>query len=91
MSSDSEMSIVSASSTDAEDRDDMEDEESDDEVLLSNVTPYQDEPLAEADQTGESEDEEANVDGLTPAVLEARYEKEVSVSSWLVLSLTSCH
>ena len=32
----------------------MEDEESD-EVPLSNVTPYQDEPLAEADQT-EGED-----------------------------------
>ena len=56
MSSDSEMSIISTSSTDTEDKDNMEDEWSDDEDYLSNVTPYQDKPLAEADQT-EGEDE----------------------------------
>ena len=42
MSSDSEMSIISTSSTDTEDKDNMEHECSDDEVHLSNVTPYQD-------------------------------------------------
>ena len=50
------MSIISISSTDTEHKDNMEDEESDDEVILSNETPYQDEPFAEADQT-EGEDE----------------------------------
>ena len=48
LSSDSEMSTILRSSTDTEDKDNMEDEESD-EVLLSDVTPYQDEPLTEAD------------------------------------------
>ena len=56
MSSEFEMSIISTSSTDTEDKDNMEDEWSDDEVLLSNVTSYQDEPLVEADQT-QGEDE----------------------------------
>ena len=44
MSTDPEMSISSISSTDTEDKDNTRNEESDDEELLSNVTPYQDEP-----------------------------------------------
>ena len=60
MSSHSEISIISRSSTDTEDKHNMEDEESDDEVLLSNETSYQDEPLTEADQT-EGENEEATM------------------------------
>ena len=56
LSSDYKMCIISASSTDTEDKYNMEDEESNGEVLLSNVTPYKDEPLGEADQI-EGEDE----------------------------------
>ena len=48
---------------------------------------YEDEPLA--DEINEAEDQEAkeetDIDGLTPFVLEQRYEKSVSVDSWYVL------
>ena len=48
--------------------------------------PYQDEPLAEVEDDGENqeENEEAGVDGLTTAVLEARYERDVSVNAWYI-------
>ena len=88
MSSDSEMSNMSDSSTSLVEEDDIEVEEGDVEVVYSQITPYEDEPLAADDgEDRETTDdgEEADVDGLTPAVLEARYEKEVAVNSWLVL------
>ena len=76
MSSDSEIceSIDSVESTD-----ENQDSEEDWGVLETEIIPYQDEPLADAvdEETmavdGES-DEEKDVDGLTPAVLEQRYE-----------------
>jgi len=47
--------------------------------------PYQDEPRAEVEDVGENqENEEAGVDGLTTAVLEARYERDVSVNAWFI-------
>ena len=50
------------------------------------ITRYQDEPLAEDDEKENGErEEEADMDGLTPAVLESRYEREVSLESWYVL------
>lgn len=54
-------------------------------VIDSAIAAYQDEPLADKDdeETGVSS-EEADVDGLTPSTLEARYERTVSVDSWLV-------
>ena len=75
MSSDSKMSIISTSSTDTEDKDNMEDEWTDDEVLLSNVASYKDEPLADADQTeskdkdnmeDEESDDEVHLSNVTP-------------------------
>ena len=49
-------------------------------VVYGQVTPYQDEPLAEDDDKENGErNEETDLDGLTPAVLKARYELEVSV------------
>ena len=46
----------------------------------------QDEPLAEDGSTAEGNEvnEEADEDGLTPIVLEARYEREIPVNSWFV-------
>ena len=56
------------------------------QVIFSQIEPYQDEPLAEDDNTGEGNevDEEADEDGLTPTVLEARYEREIPANSWFV-------
>lgn len=45
---------------------------------------YEDEPLAEVcdDRNSDSDDEETDSDGLTPAVLAARFERTVTVDSW---------
>ena len=50
------------------------------------IEPYPDEPLAEDDSSGDGNevDKEADEDGLTPTVLEARYEREIPVNSWFV-------
>ena len=83
MSSDSEMSAFSESSNNEEDIDVSEEEGEDIEVVYSQYTPYQDEPLAEDDEE-EDQDEETDVDGLSPALLESRFERTVAVNSWFV-------
>jgi len=82
MSSDSELGAFSESSNNEEDTDVFEKEDEDIKVVYSQYTPYQDEPLAEDDE--EDQDEEADVDGLSPAVLELRYKRTVAVNSWFV-------
>ena len=90
MSSDSEMSGFSDMSGNPENEDIEEGEDEDFDVIYSVITPYLDEPLAQVDagdeNTGEESAgvEEVDEDGLTPSVLETRYEKRVPVSSWLV-------
>ena len=71
MSSDSELSAFSESSNDDENIDVSEEEDEDIEVVYSQYTPYQDEPLAE-DEEEEDQAEEADEDGFSPAVLEWR-------------------
>lgn len=82
MSSESEISDFSQTLSEPEE----EEEDDDVQVIFSQIEPYQDEPLAEDDSTGEGNgvNEEADEDGLTPTVLEARYEREVPVNSWFV-------
>ena len=59
------------------------DESSSDEMqVVGIVQPYADEPLAHT--SDEDEDDEEDQDGLTPAVLRARFEDEVTVNDWLV-------
>ena len=84
MSSDSEIGVSSCDSSDTQQL--SEDEEQDLEVVCSQFAPYQDEPLAEEDDDESRDDdtEEADADGLTARVLEARYERTVAVNSWLV-------
>ena len=79
MSSDSEESIMSESSGDSSERDSGEDIE-----LVSYVEPYEDEPLASDDGENEDEEEEQDADGLTLAVLEARFERQITIREWLV-------
>ena len=83
MSSDSETSAFSESSNNEEDLDVSEEEGEDIEVVYSQYTPYQDEPLAEDDEE-DDQDEEVDLDGLSPAVLESRFERTVAVNSWFV-------
>lgn len=90
MASDSELS-ESIDSTESIETEDSEEEWG---VIETEMTPYQDEPLADVDD-GESNhsEEEVDIDGLTPAVLEQRYDGTVSVDSWLVTffgSLRNC-
>ena len=80
MSSDSEVSRIYQSSSDPDEGDSVESEDEDIGVVYAEITPYQDEPLAEEDEEENGErNEEADLDGLAPAVFEARYESEVSV------------
>ena len=85
MCSDSEMSSNYQSSSDPEEEDFVDSEDEDIAVVYGQITPYQDEPLAEDDEKENGEREEADMDGLTPAVLESRYEREVFLESWYVL------
>ena len=51
--------------------------------ISGQIEPYEYEPLASSNeaQTSESE-EEADIDGLTLAILARRFEKEVPVREW---------
>ena len=53
-------------------------------VFDGQMSPYGDEPLAEVcdDRNSDPDDEETDSDGLTSAVLAARFERNVTVDSW---------
>ena len=60
--------------------------ENEGEVIIRGNRPYQDEPLAavneeESPVVSDSENE-TDEDGLTPAVLEARYLRQTDVHTW---------
>ena len=86
MSSDSEITSVEQSdSEETEPEEEIENDDVDVGVVLSLVQPYEDEPLADAlAEPMEEDNEDADADGLTPTVVEARYERTVSVTSWFV-------
>jgi len=74
MSSDSEESLGNAST--------LEEENSASEgEISSHFVPYEDEPLA-SDSSEVEDDDEVDIDGLTAAVLAARYEKRVHFREW---------
>ena len=83
MSSESEISDYSQTSSEPKEE---EMEEDSVQVIFSQIEAYQDEPLAEDGSTAEGNevDKEADEDGYTPIVLEARYEREIPVNSWFV-------
>ena len=92
MSSDSEMSDLSERSSNTEEGETEEEEDEDVKIIYSQLTPYQDEPLAEVDTSDNTRDAndieegEFDEDGLTAATLEARYERETPVNLWLINS-----
>ena len=63
-----------------------DEEEQDLGIVDGEFLPYQDEPLQdpeEADNNSDfDDDEETDADGLTPAMLESRFEREVDISTW---------
>ena len=81
MSSDSETSL-SSDSMDTSDSSNSSGQEWG--VFDGQMSPYGDEPLAEVcdDRNSDSDDEETDSDGLTPAILAARFERTVTVDSW---------
>lgn len=80
-SSDSESNIF-ANLSSSSDEDIMEE---DVEEIGGQITPYEDELLADSEASARTEEnEETDLRGLTPAVLEARYERVIAVSSWFV-------
>ena len=56
---------------------------SDEMEVVGLVEPYADEPPAHS--SDDEEDAEEDLDGLSPAVLRARFEREVAVNEWFVL------
>ena len=53
-------------------------------VIDGVVIPYEDEPLADFGEevSLNANEEETDIDGLTPSTLESRFEGNVSVDSW---------
>ena len=79
MSRDSEISTNFQSSSDPGKEDFVDSEDEDIAVVYRRITKHHDEPLAKVDEKENGERErEADMDELTPAVLEASYEREVS-------------
>ena len=76
MSSDSEMSDLSERSSNTEEGETEEEEDEDVEIIYSQLTPYQDGPLAIVDANDNTRDAddigESDEDGLTATSLEAR-------------------
>jgi len=85
------MSDLSERSSNTEEGETEEEEDEDVEIIYSQLTPYQDEPLvvdASEDTQGANdvEEGESDEDGLTAATLEARYERETPVNLWSINS-----
>ncbi|KAL9976616.1 hypothetical protein ACROYT_G013938 [Oculina patagonica] len=59
---------------------DFEESTEDLELATREPEPYQDKPLVRESKVDESE--ETDLDGLTPADLEARFERRVAVCEW---------
>ena len=82
MSSDDEvMSLEDSSFTDGS----SESSESGEFEMVSIARPCVDEPLAHS--SDESEDDENDQDGLSPAILRGRFVGEVCVNDWLVITI----
>lgn len=69
-------------SSEQEESEQPEDDEEQEELVVQfgDFQPYQDEPVGLS--SDEEERNDTDEDGLTPAVLESRFEREVPVNSW---------
>ena len=84
MSSDTDTSNSYDSMESGEESEDLGDSGEEWGFAEGQISLYRDEPLADVgdEEDASMNEEEADADGLTPAILEARYEKTVSVDSW---------
>ena len=78
MSTDVSDSLMSDSSQSCHELSEVSEEELE---VLTEFQPYLDEPLADDDADYVGEDK-ADQDGLTPEILEARYEHRLTVCEW---------
>ena len=79
------MSDLESTSTSSSEREINEpsDDSNDNYVFSGEYLPYQDEPLA-SDSNSHGEDGAEDEDGLSAAVLEKRFEKEITLDKWYV-------
>ena len=75
--SDSDYQISSSASISS---DELSSDSSEEMEVLGQVEPYADEPPAHT--SDEEEDAEEDQDGLSPAVLRSRLEREVPLNNW---------
>ena len=68
----------------SEDSEQERESDDSDRILMEGgpVEPYQDELLAVDNSDSDESDSEEDEDGLSPAILEAHYDREVAVASW---------
>ena len=71
---------ISSSASMSSDEHSSSSESSDEMEVLGQVQPYADEPPAHT--SDEDEDAEEDQDGLSPAVLRSRLEREVPLNEW---------
>ena len=70
---------VMSSTESLSDRNSPDTSDSSEMVVMGIVRPYADEPIA---HSSDEEDSEEDQDGLTPAVLRARFEGQDLVNNW---------
>ena len=85
MSRDSSDSDDSLNSNSSERLSDCNESREEMEIVTGELEPYTDEPLASDGELDDLEDgEDVDLNSLTPAGLEARFEHRVAVQEWLV-------
>lgn len=80
-----EMSDSDGDMSSSESSDVQQSDSSDEMKITGLVELYADEPPAHSSDDIDEEDSEEDLDGLSPAVLCARFEREVAVNEWFVL------
>ncbi len=73
-SSENELSLTSRSSSDSD--------STEGNVVVSGIVPYENEPLASS--SDEKDESQLDEDGLSPTVLCARFEGQVTLEEWCV-------
>ena len=83
-SSDSEVSNESCDSSRSLDWEQSDSSDGETRVTNGVIIQYEDEPLADCGEevSPNANEEETDIDGLTPSTLESRFEGNVSVDSW---------
>ena len=81
----SETEYSETSSNSSEGTEEYSDSDNQDIIEVEgNILAYQDEPLADEEDMDDREDGGMDTDGLTPAVLAARYHGETPLNEWNV-------